>query len=182
MFAQKIPYDIDEAKEICSTLPLDALEGIWIYPEDRVTVMIIRDRDKAGVSSLPIYRISVVEGEDCRLHAGDIIGEIGATAEPSIYSIRLFTESKNNILGKPVSCSVKLTNENETLVIKRSKSSLKYRLNINFNRLLPGFWKIVSSGISKQNTSESSSLPVGMIKIFPSYDGNGSSRRQPRYL
>ncbi len=34
--------DIDQAMEICNSLPLDALEGIWLYPEDNVTVMILR--------------------------------------------------------------------------------------------------------------------------------------------
>ena len=172
---------MDEAIDLCSTLPLDQLEGVWLYPDDRITVMIMRDENKSTVSSLPSYRISVIEGEDCRLNPGDIIGEIESTPVTSTYSINLFTEKKNNLFIKPEKCSARLSNENETLLINKGKSGFRFRFNLNFNRLLPGFWKIVSSGISK-NSSESDKLPVGMVKIYPSYDGNGSSRRQPRYL
>lgn len=175
-----IPYDMEEAKEICDSWPLDLLEGIWSYPEDRISVLVLRDKEKSS-TSFDHYSISVIESEDCRLNPGDIIGEIEATPEQNTFAIKLYTEQRKNILSKPEKCEAKLSNENETLVIKKNKSGLRFRFNLNFNRLLPGFWKIVSSGISRQNQS-TNTLPVGMVKIYPSYDGNGSSKRQPRYL
>ena len=175
-----VAYDIDKAKEICLERPLDNLEGIWIYPEDRVTVLILRKEQPEKISSLPEYSIRVIEGEDCRLQPGVEIGTLGATPNTNTYKIELFTEEKNNILLKPQSCLATLSKEGDSMIIKKDKSPFKLRLNLNFNRLLSGFWKIVSVGLNKntQNTEP----PVGMVKIFPSYDGNGSTKRQPRYL
>lgn len=175
-----IAYDMGEAMEICTNRALDNLEGIWIYPDDGVTVLIMRSDNSEKISSLPEYTISVIEGEDCRLLPGDIIGNLKATAGANSYTIELFTEEKNRIFLKPYSCLATLSRDGDELIIKKQKSPFKFRLNLNFNRLLTGFWKIASIGINRnqQNTEP----PAGMVKIFPSYDGNGSSKRSPRYL
>ena len=176
----KIAYDLEMAREICASLPLEEVEGIWIYPEDKVTVMILNDNEES-VGQLPSYSISVVETSDARLHPGEIIGKLYATPDDNTYKIELSTEKKNDILLKPKSCIASLSKEADTFIIKKQKAPFKGRLNFNFNRLLPGFWKIVSTGIS-QNNNNSIQPPVGMVKVFPSYDGNGSSRRKIRYL
>lgn len=174
--------DIDRAMEICSSLPLDAIEGIWIYPEDNVTVLILRENNPNS-SSLPIYNISVVQSDDCRLHPGEIIGTISATPEAKKYQITLFTERNNDILQKSHSCLASLSKDEDALILKENKSKkFNLRFNLNFTRLLPSFWKIVHLSASSGGKSDSSNPPVGMVKIYPSYDGNGSSRRQPRYL
>ena len=178
----KVAYDIDEAIEICSSIPLELPEGIWLYPEDNVTVMILSDEPDLNSHTLPEYTISVVETSDARLLPGEIIGKLKATPDNKTYAIELATEKKNDLLLKPKSCSATLSSEGETLIIKKSKTGLKGRFSLNFNRLLPGFWKIVSTGVSTNGTNGSVSIPVGMVKIFPSYDGNGSSRRKIRYL
>ena len=177
----QVAYDLEMAKEICSQLPLENVEGVWIYPEDKVTVMILNDNEES-TGQLPTYSISVVETSDARLHPGDIIGKLYATADENAYKIELSTEKKNDLLLKPKSCIANLSKDGDTFLIKKQKAPFKGRLNFNFNRLLPGFWKIVSTGISQSNNSSSLQPPVGMIKVFPSYDGNGSSRRKIRYL
>lgn len=178
-----VAYDIDMAKEICMEKALDNLEGIWIYPDDRVTALILRKDKKERISGLEEYTIMVVEGEDCRIPPGTEIGTLYATANDNVYKIELKTEEKNSILGKPESCLATLSKNADALIIKKSKSPFRLRLNLNFNRLMTGFWKIVSMGINKnQSTSQSTEPPVGMVKIYPSYDGNGSKRKSPRYL
>lgn len=177
----RVAYDIDMAREICADLPLEEVEGIWIYPEDKVTVLILNDENSVTGNSFPTYSISVVDTSDSRLHPGEKIGSLKATAQERVYQIELSTEKKNDLLLKPKSCIATLTKDGDAFTIKKQKLPFKGRLSFNFNRLLPGFWKIVSTGIS-QNSSNSVSVPVGMVKIYPSYDGNGSSRRKIRYL
>lgn len=176
-----VAYDFEMAKEICSELPLENVEGIWIYPDDKVTVMILNDNEES-LTRLPSYTISVVKTEDVRLNPGDIIGKLYATPQDNVYKIELSTERKNDLLLKPKSCLATLSKEGDSFIIKKQKLPFKGRLNFNFNRLLPGFWKIVSSGISQNSAGSSVQPPVGMQKIYPSYDGNGSSRHKIRYL
>lgn len=176
-----VAYDIDMAKEICADLPLENVEGIWVYPDDQVTVMILNEQDKSSRNSFPTYSITVVETSDARLHPGDEIGKLYGTVDENTFRIELSTEKKNDLLLQPKSCLATISKDGDKFTIKKQKSPIKGRLNLNFNRLLPGFWKIVSTGISTSNGS-SIQAPVGMVKIFPSYDGNGSSRRKVRYL
>lgn len=176
----KKAYDLEMAMEICGSLPLETVEGVWFYPDDRVTVMILRE-DRNFKGSPATYEISVIETSDSRLHPGDRLGTLTATAQPGVFNIELATEKKNELLLKPKSCLATLGKDGDTFIIKKSKNNLKTRLNLNFSRLLPGFWKIVSAGVSTNNGNSVSAQP-GMIKVYPSYDGNGSSRREIRYL
>lgn len=175
----RVAYDMDMAKAICDETPLDNVEGIWVYPEDKVTVLILGAGHAAN--SFGEYSISVVETSDARLHPGEEIGRLYATARDNTYKIELQTEIKNEILLKPKSVLATLSKEGDSFIISRQKPPIKGRLNFNFNRLLPGFWKIVSAGISG-NSPGKVEVPIGMVKIYPSYDGNGSSRRKVRYL
>lgn len=177
----EIAYDIDMAIDICNESPLDKVEGIWLYPDDKVKVMIMNDNPNAK-TEFPSYSIRVVETTDARLHPGEEIGKLYGTSDEKVFKIELATESKNDILLKPKSCLANLSTEGDVFTIKKQKLPFKARLNLNFNRLLPGFWKIVSTGISGNASGSSLQAPVGMIKIYPSYDGNGSSRRKIRYL
>ena len=175
-------YDIDMAQEICAELPLEKVEGVWLYPDDQVTVLILNVNREQSDNRLPEYSISIVDTSDARLHPGEVIGSLKATPDEKVYKIELATERHNHLLLKPVSCLASLTGDGERLIIKKQKVPLKGRLNLNFNRLLPGFWKIVSTGISSTGSGTSLEPPTGMVKIYPSYDGNGSMRRKIRYL
>lgn len=176
-----VAYDMESAKEICDQLPLESIEGIWLYPDDKVTVMILNDRENQDPNSLPTYIISVIDTSDARLHPGDVIGSLSATADEKTFRIELKTESKNNLLLKPKSVLASISKDGDVFTIKKQKAPFRERINLNFNRLLPGFWKIVSLGISRQNGTKIEA-PVGMVKVYPSYDGNGSSKRKVRYL
>lgn len=175
----KIAYDMGEAREICDALPLEPVEGIWLYPDDNVTVTVLRT-SSASSSSFSEYGIYVVEAEDCGIVPGDKIGTLTATPQPSVFSLQLFTERKDKRLLKPRTCVATLSKEGDYLTFKQPQGGIKFRLGLNATRLLPQFWRIVR--ISASPGSQEEKAPVGMIKTYPSYDGNGSSRRTPRYL
>ena len=175
-------YDMEQAKEICDDLPLEAVEGIWIYPEDNVAVLILNDRNDRRRSYATSYTMRVVESKDARLKPGDVIGKLIETPDAKTYKIDLFTEKRNQSWLNPVTCIATLGNEGDTFIFKKGASRLKGRLNFNLSRLLPGFWKMISAGITTNTGNTDLKAPVGMMKIYPSYDGNGSSRRRVRYL
>ncbi|MCH5227207.1 MAG: hypothetical protein J1F16_05245 [Muribaculaceae bacterium] len=176
-----IAYDADMAKEICTSLPLENVEGLWLYPEDKVTVLILRNNEDIS-GNLPAYNISVVETADASLRPGDLIGTLEATTDENTFKIHLSTEKHNDLLLKPKSCIATLSKDGDTFTFKRQKSPFKGRLNFNFSRLLPGFWKVISAGVYSPTGTSKVEAPVGMVKLYPSYDGNGSSRRKVRYL
>lgn len=176
-----VAFDMDQAMEICNNLPLESIEGVWLYPDDQVVVLILND-ENSGHLQMPKYTISVVETSDVNLSPGEIIGFLTSTPEDRSYKIELATEKKNDFLLKPKTCLAKLSSNGDALTFKKQKTGIKGRLNVNFNRLLPGFWKIVSTGISTNGSGNKVEAATGMIKLYPSYDGNGSSRRKPRYL
>lgn len=161
------PADILEARDFCDNADLRPIEGLWSYPEDDVTVLIFRSDAKG------IYDIFVVEAADCSLLPGMKLGELHSSADPDKFSMKLFTQVKKDLLSSPCSATAIYSEAKESLTIK--KSSLKFRFNPT--RLLPSFWRLVSVSVKSKEEA-----PEGMIKIYPSYDGNGSSRRQPRYL
>lgn len=177
-----VAYDMDMAREICDNLPLEEAEGIWMYPDDHVTVMILKDRSDISSGNFDTYTMSVVETTDALLRPGDVIGNLRATTGDKIFTIQLATEKKNELLLRPKTCIATLSSDGDALTFKRQKSPFKGRFNLNFNRLLPGFWKLISTGISTTGNASTVEAPVGMIKIYPGYDGNGSSRRRVRYL
>jgi len=177
------PYacDMGRAIEICDSMPLDHPEGVWRYPDDNVTVLIARDVLQSHPGE-DVYAISVIATDDCRLSTGETIGFLKSTASPDKYVMTLYTERKNPVLAKPMECVVTLGKDKETFILPEKKSKWpRLRFSINPSTLLPRMWRIVRFGVSGPDRSEKSA-PIGLIKIYPSYDGNGSSRRTPRYL
>lgn len=167
--AIKPPMDYIEAMEICDDADLRPVEGLWTYPEDDVTVLIFRNNQHKG-----IYDIFVVEAADCSLSAGMKLGELHESVDPDKFTLKLFTAVKKGMLSAPLQAIATYSETKESLTVKKS-SPIGIRLNPT--RLLPGFWKIVSLSLKSKD-----SAPEGMLKIYPSYDGNGSTRRGPRYL
>lgn len=162
------PQDFLEATEFCDKADLRPIEGLWTYPEDDVTVLIFRSEDKKG-----LYDIFVVEAASCSLKAGMKLGELHSSADPDKYTLRLFTSIKNGILTSPWDATATFSESKESITVKRNSVKFKF----NPNRLLPYFWRLASVSIKSVEPA-----PEGMIKIYPSYDGNNSTRRGPRYL
>lgn len=163
------PGDYLEARELCDKADLRPIEGLWTYPEDDVTVLIFRNDNKKG-----IYDIFVVESADCSLKAGMKLGELHTSADPDKFNIKLFTTIKKGILSAPQEAVATYSESKESLTVRKNNS---FKIRIHPTRLLPSFWRLASVSIGAKQTA-----PEGMIKIYPSYDGNGSTRRAPRYL
>ena len=72
---RRLPLDLTEARALADSLPLADVEGIWEYPEDRVKVMVLRER-----SDDYSYTISVVESDDVRLRPGPLLGSVQSEA------------------------------------------------------------------------------------------------------
>lgn len=176
-----VAYDIDRAIEICDSVPLDNLEGVWIYPEDNVTVLILKN-EKTSLSSLPQYEIRVVESTDCNLNPGEYLGKIIPTPDRKKFTVELLTERKGIELLKPKTCIATLSADGDALTFRHNSSKIRLRLNLNPSILLPKLWRGMIRIGTSSSAKDSDKAPEGMIKIYPSYDGNGSSRRQPRYL
>lgn len=167
--AEALPLDKQGAIEWCRTHTLDRIEGVWSYPQDRVTVL-IHKADTEGTG----YNVSVVESEKLSLRPGELLGTVSATAEPDKFSMTLFTSKTKGKLSRPRKCALTLTADDSGLTV-RSKVR-KWR--INPFAILPYFWKVAR--VSESDPMKT--LPVGMIRLHPSYDGNGSSRHHVRYL
>ena len=153
---------------LCDSLPLQGPEGIWQFPDDDVRVLIIRD------DAPEHYSLLIVDAFDINLHPGDRIGELTPTPDPVKFRLSLFTECRRGKLKTPRVCAATLDDDREALLVEGPK--LKFSLSST--GLLTGFWRMIRFHID----NPASALPEGLIRVYPSYDGNGSSRRRPRYL
>lgn len=162
------PADILDAYVICDKSDLRPIEGIWTYPADDVTVLVYRNVAQKGV-----YDIFVVESADCSLPNGSRLGKLTASADPEKYELTMFTSIKNGVLSAPRNATATFSEKKEALTMK--KSGVKFR--INPTRLLPYFWRLISISVGSKEPA-----PEGLVKLYPSYDGNGSTKRGPRYL
>lgn len=168
-YAENTVMDYVEAMEFCDQTDLRQIEGLWTYPEDDTTVLIYRNKEKKG-----IYDIIVVEAADCSLSPGMKLGELSSSTDPDKFNLKLYTIIKNGVLSGATTAVATFSEKKESLTVKAS-SPIKIR--INPTRLLPSFWRLISVSFKSKE-----SAPEGMIKIYPSYDGNNSSRREIRYL
>lgn len=181
--SSRVPVcDKDAAFSLCDSLPLSSVEGVWIYPDDHVTVLVLRNETN-DPSELPSYALTVVETTDCKLNPGEIIGTLSPSPDPKKFTLSLFTSRKKGKLSDPKSCLATLSNDGESMVVEKEKSKIRLRVNFNPSSILPALWKsLVRFGISIGDGSRKKEAPVGMVKIYPSFDGDGSSSRGVRYL
>lgn len=158
-----------EARAWCDTGVLAPVEGIWEYPSDDVRVVIKSDSSEPGT-----FAISILDTPDCRLQPGDVIGRLYPTADSRQYRLEQKTRVDPFGLIHPKDCAASLSADGESLNVK----SPKVKLKIMPYTLLPRFWRIIR--VSEKNPADD--LPVGLVKVYPGYDRNGSLRRKPRIL
>lgn len=157
--------DMGAAKEWCDNAMLDILEGIWEYPDDHTTVLIRRNH--ADNSE---YDIIVVASPDTRIKAGDIIGYMKKSPDPTQYEMGVYkTKNKQGVLKELGKCLARLNEKNDALTVKGR--SVKFSLGSRY--LLPSFWRLLR--ITVKDPLEN--LPEGLVRIYPD-----AKRRQPDYL
>lgn len=169
----RLPLDITEAREYADRIGASGVEGIWEYPGDGIIVMIMHDERERYR-----YIICVVESADVRLKPGDIMGYLTESAKPGKYRLSLCTAVEHGLPEKLCDCVASLSSDKESLLVE----GLKVKVKVGASTLLPVFWNKLRTTlrISVENPLEK--LPEGMRRIYPSYDGNGSSRFRVRYL
>ncbi len=172
-YPEKICADRGMAEDFLRTLPLRPLEGLWEYPADEVAVMVIRDADAKGR-----YNIFLVEAVDCRLSPGMCLGWIEESADKSRFRISLSSKIHKGLPAGHMQGLATLNADADALVIEMPK----VKLTLSPSLVLPSLWNYLRLSVRLSSKNPLDRLPRGWIKVFPSYDGNGSSSRYVRYL
>lgn len=167
------PLDVCSAAELCANLPISSIEGIWEYPADEITLLILQDLWKKG-----IYNVYIIDAVDCRLEPGIKIGEATESPDPTQFRLSLCSSIKRGLPGMPKDCLAKLNKNGESLLI----SAPKIKVVLSPSIMLPRLWNAIRLSLRMKVENPIERLPEGWRKIYPSYDGNGSSSSKPRYL
>ena len=169
---RRLPLDLTEARALADSLPLADVEGIWEYPEDRVKVMVLRER-----SEVYSYTISVVESDDVRLRPGTLLGTLAESAKPGVYSLKHYTTVKGGALSKMADCKAEYDKRSATLIVEAPK----IRMHLSPGLILPLFWQRLRLITRLRMEDPASEVPQGLRKIYPSPHGI-DARRLPIYL
>lgn len=164
-----VPVSEAESRVWCDETSLSPVEGIWEYTSEDIKVLVKEDPMARGV-----FSIYVIDTPDCRLEPGDVIGKLHSTVDSRQFRLEQMTRKGPLGLFQPKDCAASLSSDGESLRVK----SPKVKLKIMPYTLLPRFWRLIR--LSEKNPTED--LPVGLVKIYPGYDRNGSLRRKPRIL
>lgn len=167
------PSNLTEAMAVIDNLPATPEEGIWEYPEDGVKVIILRNPHENHR-----FDISVVQSDDVRLKPGMRMGTLRSSVEKGKYRLSLCSNVKNGKAAGMRDCLARLSENGEALIIERP--SVRFRITPSM--VIPLFWSRVRLNVRLNVDDPVSRLHEGMRKIYPSQDGNGLRRNQPRYL
>ncbi|MCM1291374.1 MAG: hypothetical protein NC201_05125 [Prevotella sp.] len=159
---------IGEAIDYCNNHTLANIEGIWQFPDDIVSVLISQSSDKDGH-----YDVTVVESENGALSPGRVIGDVERTPDNDVYKFTFFGRERFVVKHNETFVAT-LKEKGETISLR------KRHFNFHFNIL--SFLPYLRRLIYISTSDPVKELPVGLYKIYPSYDGNGSSRLKPRRL
>lgn len=158
-----------EAREWIDSGVTVPVEGIWEYPEDGARVLIKADPTQPGT-----FTITVLSTPDCRLNKGDMIGRLHSSIDARQFRLQQYSRKDRLNLTGLLDCVAVLSSDGESIRVK----SPKLKLKVNINTLLPRFWRLLRMTVN----TPADDLPVGLVKVYPGYDHNGSLRRKPRIL
>lgn len=159
-------YDEESVKARCDATDLQPLEGIWYYPDERMTIVIERCENPLN-NNVQDYRFVLVDTDDMSLLPGTVIGYCSPTVDGSKYKLWIYSEQKGSILENPQMCVATLDGNNDEIHIERSEVKMKVR--VNFSRFLPKLLKGISIVPSKKEVK----APEGLMKIYPKNTKNG---------
>ncbi len=153
-------YDEETVKSRCDAGDLHPIEGVWYYPDEKITLVI--ERCESGVNNvLYDYRLVLVDSEDMSLYPGTVIGYCTPTVDSDKFKLWIYCEQHESVLENPQMCVASLNNTADELVIERSEVKMKVR--VNFSRFLPKLLKGVSVVPSKKEVK----APEGFKKVYP---------------
>ncbi len=165
-----ITADPVAARAYCDKAPLMDPEGLWEYPEFNVQVLIVRDDEDA--SSFGIW---IIDSENCTLSPGDRLGTLSPSLKTGEFKLNIFTSVKNGKLCASKDALASFSEKDEAIFVD------KFKIKFSFNPFgfLPSHLRRLFR-LKTENPADK--IKTGLKRIYPSYDGNGNSRRRPIYL
>lgn len=163
------PYaDMSAARAWCDSAQLHRIEGIWEFPDDGLRVLICAA--KGGEAD---YEMRVVGAYGTTLRAGHVVGRFMRTSHPDRFRL-MMRDGRNPLAEKWTKCAASLTASDAAIDV----AAPSRKFTFNPLALLPYFWRV-----ARMRTQDpAASLPHGLVRIYPAYDGNDSSPFNPRYL
>lgn len=156
-------YEEDDVKSRCDAADLQPIEGIWYYPDEKMTVVIERCSD-AVTAMIADYRIVLVSAADMSLLPGTVIGYCVQSGARDKFRMWLYCEQDYDILENPQMCVATFKEDSGELLVERSEVKVKVR--INFSRFLPQLFR----GISIVPTKKEVEVPEGFRKVYPAIE------------
>lgn len=161
----------EEAVAYCDTGAVSSVEGIWLFPEDGVRVLV-----RSAGPDATSYVIWLIDPGDSDGSVGDRLGSVVMTGKTDTYILRLPTSRSNGLPAGHQEIEGTLSADGEGMQFRAEKRHT--RISLSPTSILTGFWRILRVSIDLPEGRRR----TGMIRIYPTYDGNGSMRRLPRYL
>lgn len=153
-------YEDEAVKARCDETDLQPIEGVWYYPEERMSFVIERCENPMDKNTHD-YRVVLVESEDMSLFPGTVIGYCVETVDSNKFKLWLYSEQSGAVLENLQMCVATLNADSDELHIERSE--LKVKVRVNFSRFLPRLLRGVSISPSKKEVK----APEGFKKIYP---------------
>ena len=163
-------YDEETVKSRCDETDLQPIEGVWYYPEEKMTVVIERCNNSMN-DNTHSYRVVLVDTDDMSLFPGTVIGYCEETVDSNKFKLWIYSEQSGSVLENPQMCVATLSEKSDELYIERSE--LKMKVRVNFSRFLPRLLRGVSISPSKKEVK----APEGFKKIYPK-----NTKSKVRYL
>ena len=134
------------------------LEGLWYYPDERLTLVVERLEPERG-SRAEVYRWVVVDSEDTAINPGTVAGYAAQAAQPDQLRLRLYSAVVEDRLTMPIECLA--TVDDECNSIKVEKPKLQVRWSVNLARFLPSIF----DGIRIYPHVDSPKAAAGFIRL-----------------
>ena len=164
---------VDEAsmKARFAESDLQALEGIWEYPSEKMTLAIERTEATYGMA----YRVILLSSDDIELLPGTVMGYIESSADKKKYRLWLYSERNKLAPQKPLECVATLSADGTSLTFE--PPHYKVKVSVNVVRLFTNIFR----GVSVRPDKVEEKLPIGFRKVYPA-NGNGNTFNEIRYL
>ncbi len=155
---------LDEAamRERMAHSDLQPLEGIWYYPEERMTLGI--ERITSSNAHRREYRIVLLACDYLELLPGTTVGYLERTAVDNKYKLWLYSQRDRVTLLHPMECVATLNAQGTSLTFDPPHWRVKVRVNLA--RFLPSIF----SGVSILPETTGERLPIGFRKVYPHND------------
>lgn len=165
------PSTRPDAEKTLASRALDPAEGLWEDPASETLFLVLADPARKRH-----YDVVLIESVDCRLTPGTVMGSLSPTPDLAKYRLTLYSRLRKGLLDMPRECAATL--KGDAMLIE----SPGLKISLNASVVLPKLWNTLRVPLRVRSESPASELPAGWIKIYPSYDLNGSRRGIPRAL